>query len=364
MCLGTKLLSTSFDLKKPVNVKTREFGKLPTGETVEEFALTNARGMTLKLITYGGTITELHVPDRRGMTADVVLGFNDLAGYLGSHPYFGCIAGRVSGRITSGKFTLDGRNYQLLVNDPPNHLHGGVTGFDKRLWHAQVIKDSKDAVGVHLKYRSPDGEEGYPGNVDVTLTYFLDQENEVCICYTAVTDQPTPLSLTNHSYFNLAGEGSGTIENHLLQVSSSEISQTDAQMTLLGARSPVKGKANDFRRPTRLGDAIPGLLNSHGDNYLLAQPARKFEHAARLEDPTSGRVMEVLTTENCLQVYTGVSLDGSLVGKSGRPYPKFGGLCLECQGYPDGVNHPEMGDIILRPGEVYHQTTVYRFSNK
>jgi aldose 1-epimerase len=342
-----------------VNIKTRQFGKLPTAETVEEYALTNRRGLTLKVLTYGGIVNELHVPDRNGVTADVVLGFRDLAGYLGGHPYFGVIAGRVSGRITGGRFTLDGRNYQLLINDPPNHLHGGAVGFDKRVWRAQVIND-----GVKLMYHSPHGEERYPGNVDVAVTYSLTDENEVVIRYEAVTDQATPLSLTNHSYFNLAGEGSGTIENHLLQITSSEIAQTDGQMTLLGARSPVIGKANDFNRAKRLGDAIPGLLNSHGDNYFVAHPTRKsLERVARLEDPTSGRIMEVLTTEDCLQLYTAAVLNGSLIGKSERAYQKFGGLCLECQGYPDGANHPELGNIVLRPGEVYQQTTIYRFQN-
>jgi len=347
-----------------MDIQTREFGKLPTGETVEELTLTNSRGMMLKLITYGATITELHVPDRHGNTADVVLGFKDLAGYLGNHPYFGCIAGRVSGRITGGKFTLDGREYQLQLNDPPNHLHGGVRGFDKRLWRAKIIQESDD-IGVMLKYRSPDGEEGYPGHVDTTVTYFLNDDNEVWISYLAATDQPTPLSLTNHSYFNLAGEGSGTVENHLLQITSSEITETDKLMTQLGLRSPVAGKPNDFNRAKRLGDAIPGLLNSHGDNYLLSHPAEDpLDTVARLEDPVSGRVMEVETTANCLQLYTAAVLDGSLIGKSGRPYPKFGGVCLECQGYPDGANHPQLGNIILRPGKFYHQTTVYVFKSE
>jgi len=346
-----------------MEIKTREFGKLPTGETVEEFTLTNFNGLTLKLITYGATLTELHVPDRRGVTADVVLGFNGLAGYLGNHPYFGCIAGRVSGRITGGKFTLDGRNYQLALNDPPNHLHGGARGFDKRVWQAKVV-NPEGYSGVMLTYRSPNGEEGYPGNLEATVTYLLNDDNELTICYDAVTDQPTPFSLTNHSYFNLAGEGSGTIESHLLQISSSEISRTDAQMTQLGVRSPLGGKPNDFNRAKRLGDAIPGLLNSHGDNYLLAKEREFSQPVARLEDPSSGRVMEVVTTQDCLQLYTAAVLDGTLIGKSGRPYPKFGGVCLECQGYPDGVNHPELGDIILRPGAEYCHTTRYRFKTE
>ena len=348
-----------------MDIKTRAFGTLPTGETVDEFTLTNSRGLTLKLITYGATITELHVPDRHGAAADVVLGFNNLDGYLGNHPFFGCIAGRVSGRITGGKFTLDGRNYQLHLNDPPNHLHGGARGFDKRLWQSQTVKSSNGAPGVKFTRRSPDGEEGYPGNVDVAVTYSLTDQNEIVIQYEGTTDLATPLSLTNHSYFNLAGEGSGTIENHLLQIASSKITATDAQMTLTGQRTPVAGKSNDFNRSKRLGDAIPGLLNSHGDNYLLSRPNPKsLERVARLEDPAGGRIMEVLTTEDCLQLYTAAVLDGSLTGKSGRPYPKFGGVCLECQGYPDGANHPELGDIILRPGDVYRQTTIYRFPTR
>jgi len=341
---------------------TRHFGTLPTGETVEEYTLTNAHDVTLKFITYGGIINELHVPDRHGVKADVVLGFNELAGYLGAHPYFGAITGRVAGRITGGKFTLEGRKYELLVNNPPNHLHGGALGFDKRLWKAQVVNGAGSMAGVKLTYRSPHGEEGYPGNVEVAVTYSLSDANEVVIQYEAVTDQATPLSLTNHSYFNLAGEGNGTIEHHRLQISSAEIALTDNQMTLLGQRATVAGQANDFNRPKPLADALPHLLNSHGDNYLVAPTSgRSLRLVARLEDPASGRAMETLTTEDCLQLYTAAYMDTSLTGKSGRTYSRFGGLCLECQGYPDGVNHPELGNIILRPGEVYRQSTIYRF---
>jgi aldose 1-epimerase len=343
-------------------ITSRHFGTLPTGETVEEYTLTNANGVTLKFITYGGIINELHIPDRHGVKADVVLGFNDLAGYLEPHPYFGTITGRVAGRITGGKFTLDGRNYELLVNNPPNHLHGGALGFDKRLWKAQIVEVAGSTTAVKLTYRSPHGEEGYPGNLDVAVTYSLSDANEVIIQYEAVTDQATPVSLTNHSYFNLAGEGNGTIEHHQLQISSAEIVLTDSQMTLLGQRAPVTGLPNDFNQPKPLADALPRLLNSHGDNYLVAHTnGKSLRLVARLEDPASGRVMEALTTEDCLQLYTAAYLDGSLTGKSGRPYSRFGGLCLECQGYPDGVNHPELGNIILRPEEAYRQTTIYRF---
>jgi len=350
-------------VSQPDKIQSRPFGKLPDGETVAEYTLTNARGLTLKFLTYGGIINELHAPDRRGVTTDVVLGFDSLAGYLGPHLYFGAIIGRVSGRITRGRFTLDGRDYHLAINNPPNHLHGGTVGFDKRLWKARAVVTAENAPGVRLTYRSPHHEEGYPGNVDVAVTYLLTDANEVVLLYEAVTDQATPLCLTNHSYFDLAGEGSGTIENHILQVASPAIAQTDEDLTLLGARVPVAGKPNDFNRPKRLGDAIPLLFKNHGDKYLLPRPTRKaLVRAARVEEPASGRVMEVLTTEDCLQVYTSVFLDGSLIGKSGRAYPKFGGLALEAEGYPDGVNHPEMGDIILRPGQTYRQTTIYRFT--
>ena len=351
-------------MTQPDKIKARPFGNLPTGEAVQEYTLTNTRSLTLKVLTYGGIINELHVPDRRGVTADVVLGFNSLAGYLAPHPYFGAIVGRVAGRITQGRFSLDGRDYHLTINHPPHHLHGGAVGFDKRLWQAQVVTTAENVPGLRLAYRSPHEEEGYPGNVDVAVTYSLNEANEVVIHYEAVTDQATPFSLTNHSFFNLAGEGNGTIENHILQVGSVEIAQTDEQLTLLGKRVPVAGHASDFNRPKRLGDALPLLSQNHGDLYLLPHTARKLlKWAARVDEPASGRIMEVFTTEECLQVYSGAYLDGSLVGKSGRPYGKFGGLALECEVYPDGANHPEMGNLILRPGETYQQTTIYRFTH-
>ena len=342
----------------------RDYGTLPSGENVREFTLQNPQGMVARVIEYGATLTELHVPDGRGQMADVVLGFKNLEGYLGGHPFFGGTIGRVAGRISGGKFTLEGRSYTLALNDPPNHLHGGKVGFDKRLWRGQAVGDVDGSDAVKFVLRSPDGEEGYPGNVEVAVTYSLTSHNELVIQYEATTDRATPLSPTNHSYFNLSGEGSGNINKHLLQIDADAITSTDAAMTQLGGREAVSGKPNDLNQPRRLGDVIPKLLNQHGDNYLLRrdQPGALVQ-AARLRDPASGRVLEVFTTESCLQFYSAAVLDGTLKGKSGRPYPKFGGLCLECQDYPDGVNTPELGDIILRPGKTYQQTTIYRFTN-
>jgi aldose 1-epimerase len=345
-------------------MKTREYGTLPSGEVVREFTLQNPRGLVAKIINYGATLTEFHVPDANGKKADVVLGFKELGGYLGNHPYFGATVGRVAGRITGGGFFLDGRKYCLAINNPPNHLHGGNSGFDKRLWSAAALVDASGAEAVKLTRLSPDGEEGYPGNVEVAVTYSLNADYDLAIQYEATTDKATPLSLTNHSYFNLSGEGSGNIAKHVLQIHSDAITATDAAMTMLGRREPAAGKPNDLNQPRQLGEVIPEILNQHGDNYLVRrEQAGALVPAAQVWDPLSGRRMEVLTTEDCVQFYSAAVLDGTLKGKSGKAYVKFGGLCLECQGYPEGVNTPELGDIVLRSGNTYRQTTIYRFSN-
>jgi aldose 1-epimerase len=253
---------------------------------------------------------------------------------------------------------LEGKRYELELNDPPNHLHGGSKGFDKQLWVGEVESDDSVALG----YVSPDGENGYPGNLSVTVRYRLSEENELIIDYTAETDKATPCSLTDHSYFNLSGEGSGSVEDHELAIFADRYTPTDEKMTHLGKASSVDGGANDLREPKRIGEVVPAILNGHGDNYLLArEPRENPVLAARAVDPASGRTLEVLTTERCLQFYTGVFLDGAFTGKSGRPYDKHGAFCLECQGYPDGANHPEINDTILRPGQIYRQRTVYRF---
>jgi aldose 1-epimerase len=337
------------------------FGQMPDGREIEEFHLQNSRGLSAKVITYGGIITQLHVPDSRDRLADVVLGFDNLAQYLAVHPYFGCIAGRVAGRLTKGIFSLDGTRYCLATNDPPNHLHGGSVGFDKRVWKAEVT--GRDAESkLRLSYFSPDGEEGYPGNVTVQVTYSLTAQNEFVVDYEATTDKATPLNLTSHSYFNLGGEGSGSVEDHELQIFADEYAPTDDAMAHLDVRKSVARAGNDFTRLQRLGDVIPTLWKKHGDNYFIRQSQMKLAPVAVLIDPASGRKIEIFSTAPCVQFYTGVSLDGALKGKSGRPYTRHGGLCLECQGYPHGVNAPSLGDIVLRPGQIYRQTTVHQFS--
>ncbi len=342
-------------------IDRRHFGNLATGEDVELFTLANDSGLRMCVMTYGGTITELHVPDGNGETADVVLGFDRLEPYLAGHPFFGCITGRVAGRISGGRLELDGQTIPLVINEAPNHLHGGEVGLDKRLWTPEP-HDDPVAPSLSLTYRSPHGEEGYPGNVDISVRYTLDGSSLV-ISYEAVTDQTTVLSLTNHSYFNLAGEGNGTGEDHLLEIFADAFVPTDEDMTLSGRSEPVCAESNDFRTPRCIGDAVPKLWKEHGDGYCLRDRTTDIpELAARLTDPTSGRAMETYTTETCLQFYAGKYLDGSAVGKSGQAYGPLAGVCLECHGYPDGARHPEFGDITLRPGKTYRQQTIYTFS--
>ncbi|HTR42955.1 MAG TPA: aldose epimerase family protein [Pseudomonadales bacterium] len=336
------------------------FGSLPDGREIEEFHFQNSDGLSAKVITYGGIITQLCVPEKHGKLADVVLGFDNLAQYLAGHPYFGCITGRVAGRLTRGTFSLDGKRYTLAINDPPNHLHGGNVGFDKRVWKPEVTGHGAEAK-LSLSYISPDGEEGYPGNVKVHVTYSLTDKNEFVVGYEASTDQATPLNLTSHSYFNLAGEGNGSVEDHELQIFAKEYAPADETMTHLDLRKAVAGAGNDFSKPQRMSDAIPKLWKRHGDNYFV-RGDDGLKPVASLIEPKSGRKMEIFSTAPCVQFYTGVSLDGTLRGKSGRPYARHGGLCLECQGYPNGVNAPALGDIVLRPGQTYRQTTVHKFS--
>ena len=345
-------------------IHKEDFGQLPNGQKVDRFTLSNNRGLTLKALSYGGIITELHVPDRNNRTADVVLGLNTLEEYLAGHPYFGALVGRVAGRITGARFTLDGIEYPLACNNPPNHLHGGLVGLDKKVWATETTESIEAEPCLMLTCHSHAGEEGYPGNVAITVTYTLTQQNELRIEYSATADQPTPLSLTNHSYFNLAGEGTGSITNHLLQIHAHEFVPADENLTLTGKIAPVIEGINDLTRPTRLATLVNAPLRAHGDNYMVNhQSGIDIVPVATATDEASGRVMEVSSNATCVQFYTGKFLDQlTLRGKSGRIYQPFDGFCLECHGYPDGVNSPDIDDIILRPGKLYQQTTTYRFS--
>ncbi len=354
------------DESMPGTLDTRDFGKTPDGAAVDAYVLANAKGMKAQIITYGAILTELHVPDRNGRLEDVVLGFADLKGYLQGHPYFGATVGRVANRIAKGKFTLDGKEYTLAANNGPNALHGGLKGFDKVIWKAEPLQ-SADGVGVTLSYRSRDGEEGYPGNLSTTVTYTLTNQNELKIDYVATTDKATPVNLTNHSYFNLAGPKSGDILAHELMLAADKYTPADDTLIPTGEIKPVEGTPLDFRTPMTIGsriDQLKGTVGGYDHNYVLRSEGKRLALAARVREPKSGRVMEMFTTEPGVQFYTGNFLDGKLKGKGGVTYQKHQGFCLEAQHFPDSVNHDNFPSVILKPGKTYTQTTVYKFSAK
>jgi aldose 1-epimerase len=343
------------------------FGSLPSGETVDAYTLRSAGGASARILTYGAIVASLEIPDRSGRLADVVLGFDDLQGYLGGHPYFGAMVGRIAGRVTGGRIRADGRDYQLERNDGHNHLHGGRRGIDKRVWAAKEFLEQDGAASLELAYSSMDGEEGYPGTLEISVTYTLTASNALIVDTRATSDRPTPLSLAHHSYFNLAGEESGTVLGHEVMISADEFVPADGDMTLGGRRERVEGSGADLRSPRNLGNALPELFGSHGDFYLLRPPGAEGPQSSKLaalvSDPASGRVLGVFTDESCLQFYTGAMLDGTQVGKSGEPYAPFAGLCLECQGYPNASVEDGFGDIIVRPGAPQERRTIYAFSN-
>ncbi len=349
-------------------ISSRTYGVIPGGATnearrVEAWTLTGNGGLVLETITYGGIVTRLLAPGFDGKIDDVVLGLSDLDSYLAGNPYFGAIIGRVAGRITDAAFTIDGKTYQLARNEAPNHVHGGVCGFDKRVWGATPLERADGAPSLRLAYRSPDGEEGYPGNIEVSVTYTVTNDNVFLIETEATADRTTPLCLTNHSLFNLAGEASGSIADHRLEIFASKYVPAGEDLTLTGRLELVAGQGNDFHMARRLGDVIPELFRNHGDLYMLPKhPAHELALAARLEELTSGRVMTVSTTENYLQLYTGSRLSGTCSGKSGVAYGPYAGLCLECQGYADAANAALRKDILLRPGERQRHATAYAFS--
>jgi len=347
----------------PGTISKSPYGKMPDGTPVDEFTLTSANGVVLKVINYGAIITEFHVPDRTGKMGDVVLGFDHLEPYLAKSPYFGAVIGRVGNRIARGKFTLDGRNYTLAVNNGPNALHGGIKGFDKVIWQAEPVAGSGEN-GVVFHYTSRNGEEGYPGTVKATVTYTLTDQNELRLDYQATTDHDTPINLTNHSYWNLAG--GGTILGHILTLYASNFTPADDALIPTGKIEPVVGTPMDFTRPKAIGrdlGQLTSLPQGYDCNFVLDRGGRTgLVIAARVYDPSTGRVMDVLTDQPGVQFYTGNFLDGTLMGKYGVVYQQHDALCLETQHFPDSVNHPNFPSTILHPGEVYRTTTIYRFS--
>lgn len=345
-------------------VEKTAFGKTQDDKPVDLYILKNDRGVVAKIMTYGALMTELHVPDREGKLGDVVLGFDRLDPYLKGHPYFGATIGRVGNRIARGMFTLGGKTYKLACNDGPNHLHGGLRGFDKVIWDAEPVT-VKNGVAVRFKYVSPDGEEGYPGTLTATVVYTLTNNNELRIDYTAETDKVTPVNLTNHSYWNLATEGD--ILNHHLAIHADRYTPVDDTLIPTGDIIPVRGTPMDFTVAHPIGDHLLDLANSprgYDHNYVLNGGGKKMACAATVHEPKTGRAMEIFTDQPGVQFYSGNFLDGTLTGKRGVTYHRYNGLCLETQHFPDSVNHPNFPSVILRPGKKYKTTTVHVFSAK
>lgn len=340
-----------------------DFGKTKEGEPVELYTLKNGR-IVVKVATYGATVVSIETPDREGRLDDVALGFDSLEGYLGEHPYFGATVGRVANRIAKGKFTLDGRDYSLAINNPPNALHGGIKGFNRVVWKARPV-ESPEGPSVEMSYTSPDGEEGYPGNLTVSVTFTVTSDDALKIAYKATTDKATPLNLSNHSYFNLGGTTDASILGHELTLAAARYTPVDDTLIPTGEIAPVEGHPLDFRKPTAIGDRIAEMKGDPGGydhNFVLDSGGGDLAFGARVRDPKTGREVEMWTTEPGVQFYSGNFLDGSNVGKGGVVYKKHHGLCLEAQHFPDSIHHPNFPDAVLKPGETYTQTTVYKFS--
>ena len=343
------------------------FGKMPDGTVVTGFTLTNRNGVAVQAIEYGAIVTSIRVPDKDGKVADVALGFDKLEDYLKGHPYFGSNAGRSANRIAKGKFSIDGKQYTLETNNGPNHLHGGKVGFDKKLWRGEAFM-TPSGPGVKFTLKSPDKEEGYPGNLAVTMSYTLTDANELVVEYRATTDQPTLCNLAHHSYFNLAGHNSGDILGHQFQAMAKNYTPADDTLIPTGKIAPVAGTPFDFTAAKAIGKdlkAAGGDPVGYDLNFVLDKGVtERPELAARVTEPKSGRTLEVYTTEPGLQFYSGNFLDGTNVGRGGAVYKQYNGFCLEPQKFPDSVNKPEWkekSNAVLNPGDTYMQTTIYKF---
>ncbi len=349
-------------------VKVTDFGHTADGTPVKAYTITNRHGVKAKLISRGATLAEWHVPDKNGKMADVVFGFDDMAGYESKgNGYFGATVGRVANRIAGGKFAVDGQEYTLAKNDGPNTLHGGVKrSLDKVVWGARPF-ERPQGQGVSFKYVSPDGEEGFPGTLTIRVTYTLTEKNEIRIDYEAVTDKATPVNLTNHSYFNLSGAGSPTILDHEVMLAADRYTPIDETLIPTGELAPVAGTPFDFRQFHKIGERVDQLTDKPGKgydhNFVLNNQDGKLALAAKVRDPKSGRVLSVFTTEPGIQFYGGNFLDG-VKGKGGKAYNYRSGLCLETQHYPNSVNEPKFPSIILRPGKIYKHTCVYQITTE
>ncbi|MCG2587220.1 aldose epimerase family protein [Rhodohalobacter sulfatireducens] len=363
--LSAILLLTAFfactseqDQTADQQIETEEFGTMDDGRSVELFTLTNENGMKVSITNYGGIVTSIRVPDNDGNIEDVVLGFDDLEKYKAGHPFFGAIAGRYANRIANGQFELNGEVYELARNNGENHLHGGNEGFDKKLWDAEVNEDENS---VTLSYLSPDGEEGYPGNLDVDVTYTLTENNELQIDYHATTDKATVVNLTNHSYFNLSGDPSQGILDHLLTIQADRYTPVDEGLIPTGELRAVGGTPFDFTEPETVGARIESIPPGYDHNYVLNNPNSGVRKIATVEHEESGRIMEVYTDQPGVQLYTGNFLDGSITGHHRVPIEQYAALCLETQTFPDSPNKPDFPTPVLNPGETYETTTIYQF---
>ena len=347
-----------------MSIKTESFGQTPDGQAVSLVTMTNCKGLCAEVTNYGATLVAMKVPDRNAKSADITLGFDSIEPYIRGCPYFGATVGRYANRIGKAKFVLDGTEYKLAANNGPNHLHGGKKGFDKVLWKIeQTDADAKRAI-VKMSYFSKDGEEGYPGNLKCTVAYTLTADNELKLGYEATTDKTTIVNLTNHSYWNLAGAGNGDILGHELMLNADKYTPVDEGLIPTGEIRAVKGSPMDFTKPTAIGSRIARVGGGYDHNYVLASGGGTLALAARMYEQTSGRIMEIFTTEPGVQFYTGNFLDGSITGKAGKVYRKHYAFCLETQHFPDSPNKSEFGCVVLERGEKYETVTVHKFYTK
>jgi len=344
-----------------MDIQKQSFGQMPDGQKVDLYVLTNGKGLSAKIMTYGATLVSLGVPDRNGDIADITLGCDSLEGYMAASPYFGATVGRYANRIAKGEFILEGVEYTLAANNGENHLHGGIKGFDKVLWQAEPIRQ-EGMVGVKFVYFSKDGEEGYPGNLACAVTYMLTDNDELKITYEAETDKATPVNLTHHSYFNLAGQGEGDILSHELMLDADKYTPVDAGLIPTGEIRDVADSPMDFTTPHTIGERIDHVEGGYDHNFVLRSGGGALALAARVYEPKTGRIMEIHTTEPGIQFYSGNFLDGTITGKAGRVYNQHYGFCLEPQHFPDSPNRPDFPSSILQPGAKYLSRTVFKFS--